>query len=242
MRQRPSSAGLFIPQKLIFNERVLGENSMFKGLSKLVLLSCLFSLSKLEAGEFLLEQDFKDPLVSPRVYQGAKRIESRSDGTFCEKYQNLDLKWQAGLDDVTLDFLDDGTMAVHFVFSQNSLNINLARKGGILCSETQTHGQILLDQAQIKFRFFPAKDAQDKPKFRIDDLRIEGLHLGNFEHEGPWGIHLQGDLPDDMANWVSDNFNSMMAWFLTTSVAERLTDYLSDKLIERIGAGGLGPL
>jgi hypothetical protein len=195
------------------------------------------------AGELILSREtLQDPLIAPRLYQGTKRWESRSDGTFCEKFQNIELKWESLLEDVSLDFLEDGTMRVHFIFGHNKMNVNVDRKGGLLCSVTHTQGLVTIDQAHVQFRFFPAQGEETKPKFRIDDIHMEGLNIGSFEQEGPWGIRFEGNLPSDVAEWVSGNINSMMAWFLTTSVAERLTDYLSEKLIEKIGQGAAGPL
>jgi hypothetical protein len=210
---------------------------------KFLSIASLFLGGKLRA-EFdqQIYSDLREAIVTDKTYFGTKSFESSSKGTLCEKHQNVRLDWVFNLEDVRMKFLEDGAIQLNFSFKDNTLNTHLNRRGGLICQETYTSGVVMMSEVGIQLKFYPATDEGSKPRFHFDSLMIDGLAVVDVHQTGPWNFSMVGNLPYEMNSWLENNINVMINLFLQTSIAQRITDYYTDKIIDKIGNGGLGPL
>lgn len=181
-----------------------------------------------------LESNFENALLEDAVYDGTVYWGKEGHGTFCDTYDDGQLDFNMVLEDVNVEIDDSGVVDFHVSFQNSMASLYYEVKNGVICRPVHARGEVHLSKLNALIRLVPAEDGPGKdatlrlPKLEIKGLQFKKIYVGSGDHE------VGGDLPQWASNWIERNFNWAMAKFLKTEIAGRITDYLIEKLEERL--------
>ena len=169
-------------------------------------------------------------LLAMQEFSGKLKWETKSEGTFCEKFKRLIVPWGGSLKDIILDIDDQDRVVMDLYLGDFWADLYAARRGGILCSTTHAYADLELESLRAKVMFEPVLDEEKGEQLAIslEKAEIHGFHLDNVFVRNLYGLSFSGDLVSSYEKKFAETVN----WVVHEALNSKLKSYINEKLTD----------
>lgn len=153
-------------------------------------------------------------------------------GLGCRKNRDIFIDWQSRLENLDVQLTDEGVAQFDVSLVDSKAYLSYTGKNS-LCIFKGYFGDVVTDNIRGSFYIKPKTD-HSPTKIEIKSLALSNLKFENWTLFEPFFYNIKGDAPDYINSWAQKSFNSVVAWFLKSSFADRFNNLVSEKVSDAL--------